>query len=56
MTKERAIQIIKGMLKDARQAELFRGYLNCDDYTYYAQRLTDKELKELGMPIPEREE
>ena len=56
MTKERAIQIIKNILDDAREAEMFRGYFRCDDYTYYSQRLTDEELKELSMPIPDREE
>ena len=56
MTKERAIQIIKEILTDARQAEMYRGYFNCNDYTYYTQHISDKELKELGMPIPEREE
>lgn len=56
MTKERAIQIIKNVLNDARQAEMFRGYFNCDDYAYYTQSISDKELIELGLPIPDREE
>ena len=56
MTKERAIQIIKNVLNDAIQAEMFRGYFNCDDYAYYTQSISDKELIELGLPIPDREE
>lgn len=56
MTKERAIQLIKDILNDAKEAQMFRGYFPCDDYTYYAARLTDEELKELGMPVPDREE
>lgn len=56
MKKQRAIEIIKKLLNDAKDAEMYRGYYNCSDYDYYAQSLTDKELKELGMPIPEREE
>ena len=56
MEKERAIEIIKDILNNAIQAEMFRGYFRCDDYTYYTQNISDDELTELGLPIPDREE
>lgn len=50
LTQERSVQIIRQLLQKAQEAEVCRGYYDCDDYTYYADCLTNEELQELGMP------
>lgn len=55
MKKTRAIEIIKELLQNAKDANIQRGYMNhLDDFEYYAlmSGITNKELIELGfMPI-----
>lgn len=52
MTKDRAIKLLTSILKATKNAEFERGYFQCSDYDYYALScgITNKELKELGLP------
>lgn len=52
MTKARAIEIVKELLQNAKDANFQRGYMShLDDFEYYAlmSGITNKELIELGF-------